>query len=166
MKERKVILSLGSNLGDRKENLSTAIRHIENILQTEVRSSSFYESTSWGFESEHPFLNNCVSLFSDLSPQDLLTSFKTVEKHMGRKKNVKKTRYVSRIIDIDILYVGDTILKQPELTIPHPLLYDRKFVLIPLLELFPDWIDPLKKQNIEALIATCNDQNEAILYEK
>ena len=166
MKEkRKVILSLGSNIPDRKQYLEKAIVELEKVFETQVVRSRIYETAPWGFESEVPFLNCCVSFYSSCIPTDLLFVTKRIEKDLGRVKKSQKNEYQSRVIDIDILYVGELIVRTDELTLPHPQLYDRSFVLTPLIEICPAFVDPVKKQNITAILESCNDKNSVILYE-
>lgn len=165
MKERhEVVIGLGSNIEDRKGYLDAAISELEKVFSSEVISSKIYESEAWGFKSENKFLNCCVILKTDLSPEAVLIETKAIEKRLGRVKKSKNGAYQSRVIDIDILYMEDLILKSQNLTIPHPLLYDRSFVVTPLADVCPSFIDPVKKVSILELLALCNDENEAILY--
>ena len=167
MKEKKqVVLSLGSNIENRQKYLEDAIQEIEKAFDCEVKKSRFYETAPWGFESEVPFLNCCVCFYSSCNPIEVLIVTKKIENKLGRVKKSQINNYESRVIDVDILYVGDEVVKTPELTIPHPLLYARSFVLTPLVEILPGLIDPVKKQTILQLFEQCNDDNRVILYEK
>src|SRR5690554_4927247 len=164
-KKEKVILSLGSNLGNRKQFIEDAIDEIEKAFQIKVKKSSLYETLPWGFDAEGLFLNCCVCFYTFCDPNSLLFTLQSIEKKLGRVKKSQKNEYQSRVIDIDILYVGELIVRTDELTLPHPQLYDRSFVLTPLVEICPAFVDPVKKQNITAILETCNDKNSVILYE-
>lgn len=159
-----VVLSLGSNLGNREENIDFAVQQLENYFNTEVSSSSIYETQPWGFETENLFLNSCVVFKTSESPETILKVLKEIEIEMGRVKKSQKNEYFSRVIDLDILYVGNQIINTSELVVPHPLLYERSFVLVPLLELLPNFIDPVKKQKISVLKSYLNDHKDVILY--
>lgn len=133
--EHLVYLSLGSNLGDRSENLIQSIRLMHEKLGTVTAISSFYESASWGYTSENKYLNCCIELKSELSPADFLAISKEIEQSMGRKKT---TEYTDRSIDIDILFYGNLKIDNSDLKIPHPHIEKRAFVLLPLAEIAPD----------------------------
>ena len=136
-----VYLSLGSNLGNRKQLLLDAIEAINKKVGNVVRQSSFYETKPWGFESENLFLNAAVKVTTKLSPTELLEVTQQIEREMGRKKkttyNFKQQtpNYSDRPIDIDILLYDDLHVDLPELKIPHPLMQERDFVLVPLREI-------------------------------
>ena len=130
-------LSLGSNLGDREDLLRRAITLIEERVGAVQRVSSFIETEPWGFESEHPFLNAAVMVLTTLSPIECLDATQQIERELGRKKKSKGGIYHDRPIDIDLLLYGDLKLSTPRLTIPHPHMYERDFVMIPLREIMP-----------------------------
>ncbi len=130
-------LSLGSNLGDREDMLRRAIALIEERVGAVQRVSSFIETEPWGFESEHPFLNAAVMVRTTLSPIECLDATQQIERELGRKKKSKGGIYHDRPIDIDLLLYGDLKLSTPRLTIPHPHMYERDFVMIPLREILP-----------------------------
>ncbi len=130
-------LSLGSNLGDREDMLRRAITLIEERVGAVQRVSSFIETEPWGFESEHPFLNAAVMVRTTLSPIECLDATQQIERELGRKKKSKGGKYHDRPIDIDLLLYGDLKLSTPRLTIPHPHMYERDFVMIPLREILP-----------------------------
>ena len=130
-------LSLGSNLGDREDMLRRAIALIEERVGAVQRVSSFIETEPWGFESEHPFLNAAVMVKTTLSPIECLDATQQIERELGRKKKSKGGIYHDRPIDIDLLLYGDLKLSTPRLTIPHPHMYERDFVMIPLREILP-----------------------------
>jgi len=145
IKTERAYLLLGSNMGDRRRNISTAVSllvtELAPYLYSEVFESSVLESESWGFESAGKFLNQAIAFDTSVSPEDLLKVCKYVEHRMGRPADeplydeAGKRIYHDRIIDIDILLFGDVKMDTPELTIPHPHLYEREFALIPLEEL-------------------------------
>ncbi len=130
-------MSLGSNLGDREDMLRRAITLIEERVGAVQRVSSFIETEPWGFESEHPFLNAAVMVLTTLSPIECLDRTQQIERELGRKKKSKNGIYHDRPIDIDLLLYGDLKLSTPRLTIPHPHMYERDFVMIPLREILP-----------------------------
>lgn len=145
-------LSLGTNLGNKEENLKKAIEKIEERVGHVKAQSAFLLTEPWGFESSHPFLNAAVCVETDLAPFELLKATQTIEREMGRMVKSNSGSYTDRIIDIDILLYYDNDVTQPvfdkdnnwggtvrieshELTIPHPLMHERDFVLIPLKEI-------------------------------
>src|SRR5690554_4018541 len=108
MKEnRRVVLSLGSNIENRQGFLETAIKELESVFNSKISQSQIYETAPWGFESDVPFLNCCVSFYSSCNPKEVLLATKKIEKDLGRVKKSQINEYESRVIDIDILYVGD-----------------------------------------------------------
>lgn len=135
-----VFLSLGSNLGDRHALLLLAIDLLARRVGRLVRASSFIETEPWGFDSPNRFLNAVVLLHTDLSPHKVLAQTQAIERELGRThKTGADLSYSDRPIDIDILLYGDLHLSTPELTIPHPRMDERDFVLRPLRELLPDY---------------------------
>jgi 2-amino-4-hydroxy-6-hydroxymethyldihydropteridine diphosphokinase len=137
-----VYIGLGTNLGEKERNLSDAIGMLSLKVGRVVSQSVFYKSKPWGFESGNEFLNAVVLVDTDLSPFDLLATTQKVEKGLGRAaKSVNG--YSDRIIDIDILLYDDIVFDEPTLKIPHPLIVERDFVLVPLVEIAPDLVNPL-----------------------
>lgn len=128
-------LSLGSNLGNKEDNLTKAVSLISEKVGKVVRRSSFYYSEPWGFQSENSFVNLCIAVETSLAPLDLLHSTQLIERTMGRTRKSKDGLYHDRIIDIDILLYGNRHISLPELQIPHPLMTRRDFVMIPLREI-------------------------------
>lgn len=145
---------LGGNLGDRLENISRAIGYIEERIGTILCRSLIYESEAWGFETEHRFLNVAVVVETLLQPKPLLQKALEIENILGRTRN--GTGYTSRTMDIDILFFNDDVIDTPELTVPHPRLHERHFVLLPLSEIMPDKVHPLLRKNIAELLSECN----------
>lgn len=139
----KVFLGLGTNLGDKRNNLLTAVNHIEEKIGKVTSLSSFYETEPWGFKSDNSFLNAALGVETSLEPVAILHFIKEIEVEMGRtQKSVNKV-YSDRPIDIDILLYDDIIIKSEELTIPHPLMTERDFVMKPLVEIAGDTVHPL-----------------------
>lgn len=130
-----VYLSLGTNLGNKEHNLRVAISMIGKDVGTVVRQSSFIATEPWGFESANTFLNCAVCIKTTHTPLDVLHLTQDIEREMGRLSKSIDGQYHDRIIDIDILLYDDLNINTPELTIPHPLMHEREFVMIPLKEI-------------------------------
>jgi len=135
----KVYLGLGSNLGDRNAHIEQAIALIHERVGEVVRRSSFIETEPWGFESENKFLNGVILCETELTPRQLLKATQKIERELGRKKKSASSHishlYKDRPIDIDILLYDDLTIDEPDLKIPHPLMEQRDFVMIPLREI-------------------------------
>jgi 2-amino-4-hydroxy-6-hydroxymethyldihydropteridine diphosphokinase len=152
MDTHTVYLALGTNLGDRHENLRQAVASL--TPQLEIRAKShIYETDPWGYEDQPKFLNMAVKGQTYLEPEPLLKHLKRLEIALGRQVTIPNG---PRSIDIDILFFDDLVLSTPILTIPHPRLHERGFVLLPLMDIAPDLIHPLLKKNIKELTATSN----------
>lgn len=136
----KVFLGLGTNLGDKKNNLLTAVNNIEEKIGKVTSLSSFYETEPWGFESENSFLNAALCVETSLEPMAILRIIKDIEIEMGRTQKSVNRMYSDRIIDIDILLYDDLTMETDELTIPHPLMKERDFVMKPLMEIADDTV--------------------------
>ena len=144
LKKHTVYLSLGSNLGDKEENIRRAIEKINELVGVVVRQSALLVTQPWGFESEHLFVNAALCCETDKTPREVLQITQQIERDMGRVKKLritekgsrpKRRTYQDRIIDIDILLYDDLTVDEPDLKIPHPLMYQRDFVMIPLNEI-------------------------------
>ena len=139
----QVYLGLGSNLGDREANLRKAISLIGERVGLVTRQSSLIETEPWGFESENKFLNGVILVETTLTPRQLLKATQKIERELGKKKTHATKRshdsslYKDRPIDIDILLYDDLTVDEPDLKIPHPLMHERNFVMIPLNEIKP-----------------------------
>jgi len=143
-----VYLSLGANLGDRESQLRSAISRLEAGGRI-VAVSSFYETEPVEFVEQGWFLNCVVAMETGQTPQQLMTALLAIEREMGRQRTKKKG---PRTIDIDILLFGDTILDAPGLTIPHPAMHRRRFVLEPLVEIAPEARHPVLNQTVRELL--------------
>ena len=146
-----VYLGLGTNLGDKEANLRTAIYKLQERIGKQVSLSSFYETAPWGFESDHSFLNAAIGLETSLSPIEILHITQEIEKELGRTKKSVNGSYSDRLIDIDILLYDTLVLQTPELTIPHPLMTERDFVMKPLIEIAGNVIYPTRQKTLSEL---------------
>jgi len=151
-------LGLGSNLGDREAYLRQAINEIEKQIGPVLAQSVFFVSEPWGFDSSNRFLNACLAANTALNPIDCLRCLKRIEKALGRPERVSG-EHKDRVIDLDILFYDDLVLKVALLTIPHPLLHLRRFVLEPLTEIAPDLIHPVFGKTIQLLLSELNGQS-------
>ena len=133
----KAYLGIGTNLGDRAANLHCAVEQINEQAGHVLACSSFIETEPWGFASDNAFLNAVVEIDTPHTPHELLRITQTIEREMGRTHKSAGGVYSDRIIDIDILLYEDLVINEPGLTIPHPLMWQRKFVYDPLLEIAP-----------------------------
>jgi len=154
----RVYLGIGSNIGEREMHLRESVQRI-NALEciTVVEVSSVYETEPWGFTGQGPFLNCVVCLETDTTPEVLFNNVKRIEKDMGR---TEAKRNHPRIIDIDILLFGSLEIHTPELSIPHPSMLERRFVLVPLAELAPTLRHPHCCDSITSLLAVCPDKGQ------
>lgn len=134
----KVYLGLGSNLGDKKSNIDYAIRKIDDLAGRVLNVSDYYTSKPQGFESANNFVNVAIGIETKYNPHELLQILQDIEKKMGRKTKTHKAQYVDRIIDIDILLYENITINTADLTIPHPLMKERDFVMIPLQQIMFD----------------------------
>ena len=131
----QVYLGLGSNIGDRRQCIADAIRLVSERVGAVLRQSTLIETEPWGFQSKHKFLNGVILCETDRSPREVLALTQQIERDLGRKKKSHSSRYHDRPIDIDILLYDDLTVDEPDLRIPHPLMHERDFVMIPLNEI-------------------------------
>lgn len=134
----EVYLSLGTNLGDRRKNIAEAIDRIGELVGDVVRRSALYDTEPWGFSSGNRFLNAAVCVETKLSPRQLLKATQRIEREMGREEKSVGGVYHDRLIDIDILLYGNQHINEPDLVVPHPLMKEREFVMVPLREIAAD----------------------------
>jgi 2-amino-4-hydroxy-6-hydroxymethyldihydropteridine diphosphokinase len=159
---KNVFLGIGTNLGDRENNLENALVEIEKLIGWVIKTSSVYETEPWGFHTKDKFLNMVVKVETVLNPNELLEYIQKIESVLGRVRG--KKRYSSRMIDIDILFYDDLHEEDKKLIIPHPLLHKRKFVLIPLCEIASEFIHPVLKKTMSELLEICEDYSEVKKY--
>ncbi|HWB91833.1 MAG TPA: 2-amino-4-hydroxy-6-hydroxymethyldihydropteridine diphosphokinase [Puia sp.] len=150
-------LLIGGNQGDRFAQLETARTFISTTAGAIRTVSSIYETAPWGKTDQAWFLNQVLQLETEAGAPELLKLLLNIEESMGRKRSEK---YGSRIIDIDILFFNDAILREPGLTIPHPEIANRRFVLEPLNEIAPAYIHPVLHRSVSELLAACTDPLE------
>ena len=134
-KMHTVYLGLGTNLGDGRRNIAVAVRLLGERVGTVVRTSSLYETEPWGFSSDNMFTNAAVCIETSLTPRGVLEATQAIEREMGRTRKSTDGQYHDRIIDIDILTYDDLHVDEPGLIIPHPLMHERDFVMLPLNEI-------------------------------
>jgi 2-amino-4-hydroxy-6-hydroxymethyldihydropteridine diphosphokinase len=152
-----VYLGIGTNLGNREENLKEAVKKVEEFIGRVAKSSSVYETEPWGFHSSDEFLNMVVKVETRLTPSGLLGRILMIESLLGRVRGEKQ--YASRVIDLDILLYEDQVIDEKSLRIPHPLMHKRKFVMVPLCEIEPDLVHPVLKRTMASLLESCVDQS-------
>ncbi len=152
MDKHIVYLALGSNLGDRLENLKEAIAALPPQMDVKAKSH-VYETPPWGYEDQPRFLNQVLKAQTYLQPDALLKHLKRLEIALGRKASFRNG---PRLIDMDILLYDDLVLNTPALTVPHPHMHERSFVLLPMMDIAPDLVHPVTKKSIRELVAVCN----------
>ena len=155
-----IYLSLGSNLGNREQYLEVALKLIQSRIGEIESVSRYYESEPWGFSSENRFCNCCLSLRTTIDPLLLMDLLLEIEQKMGRQR--EGLGYSDRVIDIDMLLYGESRLDHPRLTVPHPSMGDRRFVLAPLAEIAPEVIHPVAGISISKMLQVCADQSKVI----
>ncbi len=151
-----VYLSLGSNISPKKENILLAIKYLKSKNINIESISPFYITEPWGKRNQEWMINIVIKASTSLKPKELLNQCKTIEKFVGRKKRKK---WMQREIDIDILFYDKYIIKEKNLVIPHPKICERNFVLIPLLEVSPKFVDPVTNKTIIDMVTECKDNS-------
>ena len=160
MSQHQLILSLGGNLGNKSQIFSDTYRLIKKNIGVITRLSSIYQTPPWGFKSKKYFWNQIAIVSTELGPLEILDQIAAIESHFGRKRTPGK--YLSRKMDIDILFYDQLVLESKILTIPHPQIENRKFVLVPLAEIIPEFIHPKSGISIANLLKLCDDSSEII----
>lgn len=146
-----VYLSLGSNLGDRESIIEQSIKEIGKRIGKITKVSHKYETEPWGFSSTNKFINMAVEVYSQLSPKELSDRVHQIEFDLGRRRNPNANGYEDRVIDIDILLIDNIISNDKDLTLPHPKMHLREFVILPLCEIAPRIIHPVLGISIEEI---------------
>ena len=149
-----VTLIFGGNQGDRKALIDEAVKEMSELGKIETRSS-LYETAPWGFESENTFYNQIVTYNTELSPEEVLDKCQQTEQKLGRVR--AGVQFCSRTMDIDILFCDSRIIDTPRLTVPHPRMAQRNFVLCPLNEIMPDFMHPVLRKKISELLQESPD---------
>lgn len=150
----KVYLLIGGNMGDRMANLDIALNLMELNLGAIIQISSRYETAAWGLTDQPNFLNQAVLMHTSLSANDLMQAILDVEKLMGRERTIPLG---PRNIDIDIIYYNHEIINNESLTVPHPKITERRFVLLPMVEIAPHYIHPILSKSNTLLLKECGD---------
>ena len=156
-KQHQILVSIGSNQGNRLENLTTAIAFIHQEIASVVKVSKIYETPAWGFESD-AFYNGMVLLHSYKTPQKILAQLLKIERQMGRVRTSEKG-YQARIIDLDVIAYDEEVIATENLQIPHPQMQNRNFVLLPMKEIKHDWEHPVLKKSISELVENTSDES-------
>lgn len=157
----KAYLLTGGNLGDREKNLATAKELIDRDCGVVTAASSLYETAAWGKTDQPPFLNQALEIQTALTARQLIRRILKLEKQMGR---IREEKYGPRIIDIDILLFNNELHHYPLLKVPHPEMQNRRFALLPLVEIAPDIVHPVLKKKMSELLAGCPDNLEVKKY--
>ncbi len=164
MGQVRVYLGLGSNLGDREANLRYALELLGRGIALE-RTSSLYDTEPWGYEDQPRFLNCVCEGRTSLQPSALLAAVKEVERTVGRGPTSPDIRWGPRIVDVDILFYGQQVIREPALEVPHPRLAERAFVLVPLAEIAPAHLHPVLKLTVAELLLRMSDSQGSALKE-
>ena len=146
-----VYLGLGTNLGDKEQNLRMSIKKIEERIGNVVSLSAFYATAPWGFSSENSFLNAAVCVETTLLPLQVLEETQRIERELGRTEKSVNGLYADRLIDIDLLLYDDRVMDAECLILPHPLMTERRFVMEPLSEIAPDVVHPVLHKTMKEL---------------
>ena len=154
-KMNKTYLLLGSNMGNRQQKMLQAIKHIERLIGKVIRQSNLYQTAAWGKTNQPDFLNQVIVVETNLSTTETMQTILTIEEKLGRIRTVKNA---SRTIDIDILFFNKEIINQKDLSVPHPEIPNRRFVLVPLNELSPNMKHPVLNKTIHQLLEICPDK--------
>lgn len=157
-----VYLSLGSNVGNRRENLKQVLGEIHRRIGKVAKQSHVYETAAWGKTDQDKFLNLVVMINTSLQPRDILEKITEIERELGRTRTEK---WGPRTVDVDILFYGKRVIRDKGLEIPHPEIANRAFVLVPLMELDAELEHPILKQPIDELYMNCTDDSDVVMLE-
>ncbi len=150
----RLFLLLGGNLGNRRETLDRAKTLLASSVGRLVGESKLYETAPWGVTDQPPYLNQVLEFQTPLPPDEVLNHTQRIELALGR---ARLERWGARLIDIDLLYYDDLILQTNRLTLPHPRLHERRFALVPLCDVAPDFVHPILQKTNAQLLAECGD---------
>jgi 2-amino-4-hydroxy-6-hydroxymethyldihydropteridine diphosphokinase len=153
----QVFLGIGGNTGNKHDNFDKVYTFIKNELGDIIKRSSVYETPPWGFQSDENFWNQILVIETGFSPEELLQKIAEIENWFGRIR--EKSGYISRKMDIDILYFDELVLNNEKLTIPHPQIANRLFVLVPLAEIAPDFVHPTLRLTSLQMLENCPDNS-------
>jgi 2-amino-4-hydroxy-6-hydroxymethyldihydropteridine diphosphokinase len=157
----KAFLLIGGNLGDRLLNLEEAVVEIEKSAGNIIRQSKVYETAAWGITGQPSFLNQAVSIQTQLAATPLLSTLLKIEQKLGRKRKLK---FGPRLIDIDILFFDNEVISSPDLVIPHPELQNRRFALVPLHEIAPQLKHPILNKTVTEMLSFCPDNLKVEMF--
>ena len=160
-KLNKVLLLLGSNVGDRLKYISTALLKISDQIGIITKQSSFWKTDAWGDTNQEYYINCAAAIQTKLSATKILKKINSIETEMGR---VRKQKWEARIIDIDILFNNNYKIKTPDLEIPHPQFQNRKFAIMPVQEIEPELWHPGLQIKIDDILAACTDKGHVSIY--
>lgn len=155
-KLNKVVLALGGNKGDVNQTFIETKQFIEKKIGAITKSSSLYKTAAWGISNQPDFINQVIIVETKLNPLELLNACLKTEKELGRVR-IPENRWKERVIDIDILFYNNEIILLPNLEIPHPEIENRKFILVSLTEILPNFIHPKLKKSIKSILKSCSD---------
>lgn len=161
MEMKKVYISVGANLGNRIETIENAYKKINESCGRIVKKSSFYTTPPWGFQSDQEFINAVILIETELEMMELLHCLKSIEHEMGRVRRKKSDKYEDRLIDLDIIDYNQMVFESEHLALPHNKMHLRNFVLIPLLEIAPNWTHPVVCKSASYLLGFL-DENERV----
>ena len=160
----KAFIGIGSNLGDKQKACLQAVEQIGRIPESRLlRCSGWYLTKPVGVEGQDWYVNGVVSIETALGPLELLRQLQRVEKEMGR---IRKVRWETRVIDLDILFFDQAILTEEDLKIPHPRVHERRFTLLPLLELAPDFVHPVLDLSVRELLEQLDPQEQEVILSR
>lgn len=159
--EHTYFILLGTNLGNKIKNLQSARIRIQEELGPIALMSSVYQTAPWGRSDQDFFLNQVIMVDTHQLPEDAMTICLNIEKKMGR---VRHAKWTERIIDVDILYINDEVVNLPQLIVPHPELHNRRFTLVPLVEIAPDYVHPGLKKSNQELLEVCPDRLDVSVF--
>ena len=163
MNQYPVFLLLGANLGEREATLKQAVQLISERIASVTSQSKLYETAPWGVIDQPAFINQVIQIQTELSPKKVLEQTLNIEKQLGRERRL---RWGARVIDIDILYYADFILEDSDLHLPHPRLHERRFTLVPLVEIAPDFVHSVLKKTNRELLEKCTDEGIVNVFEQ